>query len=191
VINEVRVVVTGSRAPGDGYVIPYNAKTTPHLQHYVAVSGYVDPNRYVTYVVPFYKIQIVNGGLYKALRFGLRNRGDNLVPSRRPCDTGLSHSRICTPTFLPHYRPHSFLGQGPPGAWQLLPGKSFLVHEGGDSNRDVVGGSVGCIEIVDGGWRSFQDELESLAGGTCAAIGASRRLTVVIEPAPYPTAVLF
>jgi hypothetical protein len=71
VIKDVKVVVTGKQAPGEGYVIPYNAKTTPHLQHNVTVTGYVDPNRYVTYVVPFYEIQIVNEGQYKALRFGL------------------------------------------------------------------------------------------------------------------------
>ena len=55
----------------------------------------------------------------------------------------------------------------------------------------MVGGSVGCIEIADGEWKSFQNELESLAGGTSAHIGASRKLMVVIEPAPYPTAVSF
>ena len=48
------------------------------------------------------------------------------------------------PCFKTHENPPT------PGAWLLLPGRSLLIHEGVDSNRDMVGGSVGCIEIPDG-----------------------------------------
>jgi hypothetical protein len=190
-MTDVKVIVTGRIASPNGYTIPYSAKTTPHLQHYLSRNGAVDQARFVTYIVPFYEVQIVGGNRYKALRFGLRNHGDKRIPDRRPCDTGLAQSRTCTPTFLPHYTPHSFVGQGPRGAWQLLSGQNFLIHEGGDSNRDVVGGSVGCIEIVDGGWRAFQAEIESLGDGTSMALGASRKVTVSIEHAAYPTAILY
>lgn len=133
----------------------------------------------------------VRGLHYNAIRFGLRNRGDNWIPDRRPCDTGLSQPHECVPTFVPHYRPHSFLGEGPPGAWRLLPGKQVYIHEGANSARNVIGGSLGCIEVVDGGWRQFQNEIQSKAGGSCAAIGAAKKLKVTIEYAAYPMAKLY
>jgi hypothetical protein len=89
---------------------------------------------------------------------------------------------------VPNYSPHSFNGIARPGAWRLLPGKGFLIHEGADSRRRDVGGSIGCIEIVDGRWNAFIGDIERLAGTTCVQIGPSRLLTVKIETAPYPNA---
>src|SRR6266700_1867184 len=84
----------------------------------------------------------------------------------------------------PHYSPHSFSGKGRRGAWQLIPGAGFLIHEGADSNAGDAGGSVGCIEVGEGGWNAFLGEIEALAGGPCTSVGASRKLTVTIEYAP-------
>jgi hypothetical protein len=191
-MNSVKVIVTSKTlASYKGYVIPYDHRVKPHLQHYVGSNGKALLNDFVTYEVPLYEIHVVGGSSYKAIRFGLRNRGDNKIPESRPCDTGLSMPRVCTPSFLPHYKPHSFLGEGPVGAWQLLPNAGLLIHEGGNSQRDVVGGSLGCIEIVDGGWRCFQRQIEDLAGAPCGAIGAAKMLTVALEYAAYPVAKLY
>lgn len=51
-MTETKVVVTGKISPLRGYVIPYSAKTKPHLQHYLLANGATNPNAYVTYVVP-------------------------------------------------------------------------------------------------------------------------------------------
>jgi adenosine/AMP kinase len=53
-----------------------------------------------------------------------------------------------------------------------------------------VGGSTGCIEILDGRWNEFLEEIETLGQGTCEQIAAQHHLKVFIQPAPYPTAVL-
>ena len=190
-MNEVRVVVTNRIVKDKGYAIPYNHRVTPHLQHYRSPSGLPKPNAFVTYEIPLYEVHIAGGSSYQALRFGLRNMGDGRIPDSRPCDTGLSQPHLCTPAFLSYYRPHSFLGEGPPGAWQLFHGKNVLIHEGANSRNDVAGGSLGCIEIVDGGWRRLQREIETRAGASCAAIGAAKKLIVSIEYAAYPVAQLY
>ena len=100
-IKEVGVVVTGKITRRDGSVVPYSPKTEPHLQHYGLPDGTPRWDKFVTYLVPLYEVQVVGGSRYEAIRFGLRNHGDNRIPDRRPCDTGLSHHRVCTPTFLP------------------------------------------------------------------------------------------
>lgn len=190
-MNEVKVVITNQIVREKGYVIPYDHRVAPHLQHYRGLNGIIFPNRYVTYEVPLYEVRIAGGARYKAIRFGLRNLGDNRIPDSRPCDTGLAQARECTPLFLAYYRPHSFFGEGPYVAWQLMPGKQVLIHEGGNSKKDVASGSLGCIEIVDGGWRQFLSEIESRAGASCAAVGAAKKLKVSIESASYPMAQLY
>jgi|GEM_PF-1485786 hypothetical protein len=190
-MNEVKVVVTSRIVQDKGYVIPYDHRVSPHLQCYRRPNGTLIPDSYVTYEVPLYEVRIVGGGRYKAIRFGLRNLGDNRIPDSRPCDTGLAQARECTPVFLPYYRPHSFFGEGPAGAWQLMPGRHVLIHEGGNSKKDIVGGTLGCIEIVDGGWRQFQHEIESRADSSCSAVGAGKKLAVSIEYAPHPMAQLY
>ena len=46
----------------------------------------------------------------------------------------------------------------------------------------TVGGTLGCVEILDGGWSLFLDEIESIAGADCVHIGAAHYLTVVLDP---------
>jgi len=53
-----------------------------------------------------------------------------------------------------------------------------------------MGGSIGCIEIVDGGWNAFLGDIERLGGASCLLLGKSRRLTVKIQAASYPSATL-
>jgi len=179
--NSVVVTVT-SQIVGTGMVVPYNHEQG--LQTHRPAPG--RPAQLVLYQVPLYEVKVEGGQRYKAVRFAVRNTGAS--PATRGCDTGLSHARTCTPSWVPNYSPHSFNGIARPGAWRLLPGKGFLIHEGADSRRRDVGGSIGCIEIVDGRWNAFLGDIERLAGTTCVQIGPSRLLTVKIETAPYPNA---
>lgn len=181
----VEVTVTGTQR-GEGPVVPYSH--AGGLQFYYTPQG-VRTQRPVTYDVPVYEVVIKGGASYVAVRFGLRNDGSPPLPVR-PCDTGLSETRACIPHWLPHYSPHSFRGRSRPGAWQLLPGRGFLIHEGADRKRGEVAGSIGCVEILDGRWNEFLAEIETLGGGTCAEIAASSRLRVVLLPASYPVAKL-
>ncbi len=181
--NSVTVTVT-SQIVGTGLVVPYNHQQG--LQVRRPAPG--RPGQLVLYQVPLYEVRIEGARSYKAIRFAVRNTG--AAPSTRGCDTGLSHPRTCTPSWVPNYSPHSFNGIARPGAWQLLPGEGFLIHEGADSRRREVGGSIGCIEIVDGGWNSFLADIEHLSGAICSQIGQERLLTVKIQAAPYPTATL-
>ena len=178
------VVTVSSRVVGSGYVVPYSHEEGLQLRR-PAPGRRVQP---VLYEVPIYEVQVEGADTYRAVRFALRNTG--ATPPRRGCDTGLSHQRTCTPNWLPSYSPHSFNGIGRPGAWQLIAGQGFLIHEGADSRRREVGGSLGCIEIVDGGWNSFLADIERLAEATCGQIAHARALTVKIQATSYPTATL-
>nr|WP_294504889.1 hypothetical protein [uncultured Rhodopila sp.] len=181
--SEVEVTITGI-VRGKTFVVPYS-----HHQglQFVVVGG-VRTERPVIYEVPYYEVRVGRGGTYAAVRFGLQNNGS--VPKIRHCDAGLSHAHHCTPSWIPTYSPHSFRGGSRPGAWQLLPGKGFLIHEGADTRKDQVGGSLGCVEILDGRWNYFLAEIERLAGAPVAAISASHKLQVSIESAHYPIASL-
>jgi hypothetical protein len=181
----VDVIVTG-RKIGKGTVVPFSSQDG--LQFYMA--GGVRTGRFVIYDVPTYEVRVQSGGTYTAIRFGLRNKGDNRTPGVRPCDAGLSETRICIPGWLPHYSPHSFRGGSRPGAWQLLQGKPFYIHEGADRTRGQVGGTLGCIEILDGRWNAFLGDIERIAGMPCDRIAATRKLRVTLELARYPDATL-
>ena len=86
-MNSVQVVVTGRTLPNyKGYVIPYDHRVRPHLQHYVGPNGAPLFNEFVTYEVPLYEVRFAGGGSYPAIRFGLRNRGDNTTPDSESCD---------------------------------------------------------------------------------------------------------
>ena len=71
-----------------------------------------------------------------------------------------------------------------------MPGRSFLIHEGADTRASQVGGSLGCVEILDGGWNSFLAEIERLGCASCSGIGASGKLKVRVEAATFPLATL-
>ena len=177
-------VTVGSTVLGQTQVVPYSHREG--LQ-YVAVRG-VPTDQPLVYKVPYYDVTIQGGSSYTAVRFGLQNKGT--APKTRTCDAGLSSHRVCTPTWLPKYSPHSFNGTSRDGAWILIPGKSFLIHEGADTRIGQVGGSLGCIEILDGKWNSFLAEIEKLAKTTVTEIGKKGLLSVTIKAAPYPTATL-
>jgi hypothetical protein len=184
-MNAVNITVT-NRQIGTGPVVPYS-----HRDGLLVYSGGYKSGQPVVYTVPIYELQIAStGGTYAVVRFGLHNRGDNAAPQLRPCDSGLHETRVCTPAWLPHYSPHSFHGGSRPGAWQLLPGKGFLIHEGANRPAGQVGGTIGCIEVLDGRWNTFLAEIEKIGGGPCHQIAASRKLTVTIEFAQYLQAVL-
>ena len=72
----------------------------------------------------------------------------------------------------------------------MLPGKGFLIHEGADTRVGQVGGSLGCVEILNGDWNTFLGEIEKLGGAPCPAIGAAKLLKVSTEAAGFPMATL-
>lgn len=180
---EVKVTV-GGKPDGKTLVAPYSH--TEGLQY--VMSGGVRTNRMVLYSVPRYSVTIQGGNAYSAVRFGLVNKGT--VPVTRVCDAGLSAARNCTPTWVPSYSPHSFDGNSRPGAWRLIKGKGFLIHEGANTSENQVGGSLGCVEILDGKWNDFLGEIEKRAGVTSSLIADRGLLKVAIEYADYPTATL-
>jgi hypothetical protein len=180
---QVHVIVT-ARQQGKTLIVPYNHSVGLQMR---IVNG-IRTGDFVVYEVPFYEILIEGGSRYSAVRFGLQNKGESNPPSKRTCDAGLSHSSLCTPSWRPDYSPHSFRGSSRPGAWCLLPGRGFLIHEGADTRLGQVGGSLGCIEILDGGWNGFLREIETLGGGTCSAIAVAHKLKVTIQSTLFPAA---
>ena len=144
----------------------------------------------MVYEVPFYDVRIEGGGLYAAVRFGLQNTGALPPPRVRTCDAGLSQARVCTPSWVPGYSPHSFRGASRAGAWRLLAARGFLIHEGADTRKGQVGGSLGCVEILDGRWNAFLSEIEKVGGASCPEIGRAGALTVTVASAPFPMATL-
>jgi len=143
------------------------------------------------YVVPIYRVTVGAGVSFKAIRFGLVNRGQNPPPQERICDAGLAEAQHASPSWISTYSPHSFQGAARPGAWQIYPGKSFLIHEGTENTTSMIGGSLGCIEIVGPGeWNRFLATLESMAGSTCAEIGHAKSMSLTIEAATRPVAKL-
>jgi len=181
----VHVVITG-KVTGDALICPYSQ--VRHLQFYSA--GGVITDQPVLYKMPVYEVRIDGGSAYDAVRFGLQNHAHLPPPRVRNSDAGISNAHVCTPGWNPTYSPHSFDRVNRVGAWRLFPGKTFYIHEGPIRNRGGYGGSLGCVEILDGYWNDFLHEIETLGKGTCDQIARGRRLTVTIEPARYPHATL-
>lgn len=174
-MKPVQVTITAKQA-GKGYIYPY--------QRHIRVSE-LD-----IYEVPLYEIRIEPGLTFKAIRFGLTPQTP--APQLRHCNNGLNSYHKTIPTWVPGYSPHSYVGIGRRGAWRILDGKEFLLHEGADPDEGTVGGSLGCIEIVKGSeWNRFLASLEQVSGGTCEQISSAHSMTLVIEAAPYPVARLF
>jgi hypothetical protein len=182
-MSGVTVRITG-RVAGTSFIVPYSH--TDGLQKYPA--GHLKAGQPVIYRINKYEVLVEGGRKYQAIRFGLQNKGT--INHSRTSDAGLSSPRTVHPEWVPGYSPHSFRGGAYAGAWRLLPGKGFLVHEGADTRIGQVGGSLGCVEILDGGWRVFMDELKSICGQPWATIAARRLMTVIVEHASYPTATL-
>ena len=181
-MKKVEIVVKGVQS-GSAGIAPYNHGEGVQFYGSLGSPG----RRLVKYQVPAYEVYVSGTGPFRAIRFGLRNTGGPPI-SRRPCDTGLSHFRVCRPTWVPTYSPRSFQGRSRLGAWRLLPGQDFLIHEGPSPGE--YAGSIGCIEIVDGKWGHFLWQIEDLAGVDCARLAAAGGLTVILEATSYPLAIL-
>lgn len=175
-------MIITSKITGQALICPYSQ--TEHLQFYT-ING-VLTDQPVLYKVPVYEVRVDGGSNYDAVRFGLQNRGTLPPPSVRTCDAGISHAHVCTPTWNPTYCPHSFDRMNRIGAWRLFPGKTFYIHEGPNRNLRGFGGSLGCIEILDGYWNNFLSEIERLGRGTCDQIASAHRLKVTVHAAPFP-----
>jgi hypothetical protein len=48
---------------------------------------------------------------------------------------------------------------GRKAAWVLSPPKTFYIHEGPNRDNRGIGGSLGCIEILDGNWDGFLQQI--------------------------------
>jgi hypothetical protein len=181
----VHVIIT-KKITGEAHVCPYSQ--TRHLQFYM-INGTVT-DQPVLYRIPVFEVRIDGGSDYDAVRFGLQNHA-LLPPSKvRACDAGISHHHSCTPSWNPTYCPHSFDRMNRMGAWRLFPGKTFYIHEGPNRNRDGYGGSLGCVEILDGYWNDFLQEIERIGKAPCDQIAKNHGLKVTIEAAPFPVAKL-
>jgi hypothetical protein len=143
----------------------------------------------VVYEVPVYEVLVPSKEVFWAIRFGLVRNNVSPPPASRKCDAGLAKKQEARPSWVPTYSPHSFHGGITPGAWQLYPDKGFLIHEGASDPTRVLGGSLGCIEIVGTDeWNRFLTTLEELAGANCAVIGQEHAMLVKIQGTDYPTA---
>lgn len=175
----VHVTIT-NRITGRALVCPYSH--SQHLQFYT-VDGVVT-DQPVLYSIPVYEVRVDGGDSYDAVRFGLQNHGTLPPPKTRICDAGISHAHVCTPGWNPTYCPHSFDRVNRVGAWRLFPGKTFYIHEGPIRNRGGYGGSLGCVEILDGYWNDFLSDIERLGKGRSDQIASLHGLRVTIEAAP-------
>lgn len=139
------------------------------------------------YEVPLYELLVEPNSSFKIVRFGLTPLSP--PPATRTCNVGLSSFRLVHPIWIAGYSPHSFRGIGRPGAWRILPGRQYLLHEGSNAAEGTVGGSLGCIEVAGASeWNSFLSALENRAGANCARISVAKALTLVLEAASYPQA---
>ena len=128
-LQQVHLTIT-SKISGHAAVAPYS-----HAHGLQLLVDKFGQNYAVVYDVPAYEVRIDGGDTYAAIRFGLQN--DGVWPAKsntRKCDAGLFEKRTCTPSWDSNYSPHSFHGGPLKGAWVLLPGQSFLIHEGPDRN---------------------------------------------------------
>lgn len=177
------VITVTSKKVGTWLIAPYNR--AEGLEYGL---GYE-----TRYQVPIYEIIVgkaIASPVFKAVRFGLVRNNKQPPPEQRWCDAGLADAQTTRPTWVPTYMPHSFEGSRP-GAWQLYPGKGWLIHEGTQNTTDFVGGSLGCIEIVGPSeWNRFLNTIEGQAGTDCATVGRKKMLQVIIQQAERPMAVL-
>ena len=173
-LNEVTVTVT-SRIVGEAFVYPYQRTGLPD---WVPM-----------YVVPVYQVTVGDRWFFAAVRFGL-NPLIMPPPAERICTVGISGARTVYPTWVPGYSPHSFEGGEVRGAWRLLAGKQFLIHEGPEAmDTGGLAGSLGCVEIAKDNWKIFMAGLLMATGaGSYAAIGEKRLLKVVIQGTANPVA---
>jgi hypothetical protein len=179
----VAVKIT-NRVVGISLIVPFSH--SQGLQRYPA--GHAKAGQLVIYRVNKYEM-VVNGSTrYEVVRFGLQN--DGTVPPSRVSDAGLTAARTVHPSWVPGYSPHSFAGGPFAGAWRILPGRGFLIHEGANEALGQVGGSLGCVEVLGGRWPNFLSELKTVCGVAWPKIGAQGLMNLTVEVGNYPTATL-
>jgi hypothetical protein len=182
-MNKVKVRLT-SNVLGTSLIVPYSS--ADGLQMYP--SGHPKAGQPVIYRISKYKMLINESSSYEVVRFGLQNK--NTISPNRVSDAGLWAAHVVTPAWVPGYSPHSFRGGAYTGAWQILPGKSFLIHEGANEGKGEVGGSLGCVEVLGGRWPAFLNELKTLCGADWAMIGSRRLMTLTVDASAPPMATL-
>lgn len=171
-LNKVTVTIT-SRIVGEALIYPYQREGLPDVVP--------------LYVVPAYAVTIDDRWFFAAIRFGL----SPLIvpyPRERICSVGIASSRTVFPTFVAGYSPHSFPGGETRGAWRLLPGKQFLIHEGPDSiEKQGKAGSLGCVEIAKDNWETFMRVLLTATGAhTYSDVAQKKLLKVIIQATADP-----
>lgn len=173
-----------NKVVGMSLIVPFNH--SQGLQLYP--TGHAKAGQPVIYQINKYEM-VVNGSTkYDVVRFGLQNNG-TISPSR-VSDAGLTAPRTVHPSWVPGYSPHSFSGGPFAGAWRILPGQGFLIHEGANEALGQVGGSLGCVEVLRGKWPNFLNELKTVCGVDWPTIGARGLIDLTVEAGTYPTATL-
>ena len=135
------------------------------------------------YKVPTYWIEIKDkSNKFKAIRFGLINKGLTPPPKKRRCDVGLFKERTYTGRWRPGYELHS-TGSAENGAIKVY--KAFLIHDGPDESGDspsVVFGTYGCIEICGKDeWTRFLNTIKSAGGADLASLSKNGKIRVHIH----------
>ena len=173
-----------NKVVGTTLIVPFSH--SQGLQRYPA--GHAKAGQPVIYRINKYEMVVNGSKRYAVVRFGLQNNG-TISPSR-VSDAGLTAPHKVHPSWVPGYSPHSFNGGPFAGAWRILPGRGFLIHEGANEGLGQVGGSLGCVEVLGGNWPDFLNTLKTVCGAYWPTIGAQGLMNLTIEAASYPTATL-
>lgn len=173
-----------NKSVGTTLIVPFSH--SDGLQLYPV--GHDKAGQPVIYRINKYELVVDGSTKYQVVRFGLQNNGTIL--RSRVSDAGLTHPRTAHPTWVAGYSPHSFNGGPFAGAWRILPGKGFLIHEGANESLGQVGGSLGCVEVLGGKWPDFLNTVKTACGADWPTIGARRLMNLTIEASSYPTATL-
>jgi hypothetical protein len=173
-----------NKVVGTSLIVPFSH--SQGLQRYP--TGHAKSGQPVVYRIDKYEMLVNGSTKYEVVRFGLQNNGT--IATTRVSDAGLAAPHTAHPSWVPGYSPHSFTGGPFDGAWRILPGRSFLIHEGANEAAGQVGGSLGCVEVLGGKWPSFLNELRTVSGVDWLVIGARRLMVLTIDAAAYPTATL-
>ncbi len=181
--TSVNVTVT-SKVIGAAIVVPFSL--TEGAQTYPPGHPKVGDNP--LYRISTYAMVVDGKSEYEVIRFGLQNKGTIL--KQRICDAGLACGQSARPTWVPGYKPHSFEATGYEGAWRIMDGKAFLIHEGPNTGLYQAGGSLGCIEALNTRWPDFLDELINITGEPWPEIGKHRLINLTLNAASAPMATL-
>jgi hypothetical protein len=179
----ISITVT-NKVIGTSLIIPFSH--SQGLQRFPA--GHTKAGQFVIYRINKYEMVVNESTKYEVVRFGLQNKGT--IAPRRVSDAGLNGGRTVHPSWVPGYSPHSFTGGPYAGAWRILPGRGFLLHEGADEALGQVGGSLGCVEVLGGEWPDFLDEIKTACGVDWSMIGERGLMNLTIQAGHYPIATL-